>query len=382
MLPLFLTSALGVQIQEAFGLTDSGFGAVVTMYHVSGVVLGMALGRYIDRIGWPRAVRLSGLVATLSLIGIATAARTAVVFAAMLIVGGVAHASAMASVNLAIVREIPLHRHAVVFGLKQAAPTGGFLVAGLSLPLVALTFGWRWTFAGAAALTFLAVGFVPTPARAPAMSQHAAGSRAHSQRGAIRMPATGFMAVAGAAAAMSVSALAAFLVIANVAAGVEPSAAGVLVAVCSVVGITVRVVAGAYTDKRGSNGLGLVAFLLLLGCLGYVALATGQRPLLFVGSLVAFGAGWGWPGLFHFAVVSINPEAPAAATGLTHAAVSFGSAVGPVGFGLIAEAGGYGWAWAAVAIVAGLAAGLILAARSVIARTSPMEAAAPSSARA
>jgi hypothetical protein len=91
-------------------------------------------------------------------------------------------------------------------------------------------------------------------------------------------------------------------------------------------------------------------------------LATGSPALVVPGVLLAFAAGWGWPGLFNFAVVRSNPGAPAAATGVTQTGASGGAAVGPVLFGVVVEAAGYGTAWlvsgalalaALVAILAG-----------------------------
>jgi MFS family permease len=74
-------------------------------------------------------------------------------------------------------------------------------------------------------------------------------------------------------------------------------------------------------------------------------LATGEVALIFPGALLAFAAGWGWPGLFNFAVVKTNPGAPAAATGITQTGASGGAAVGPLVFGLVAETASYEVAW-------------------------------------
>jgi MFS family permease len=91
-------------------------------------------------------------------------------------------------------------------------------------------------------------------------------------------------------------------------------------------------------------------------------LATGEEALIVPGALLAFAAGWGWPGLFNFAVVKTSPGAPAAATGITQTGASGGAAVGPLVFGLVAEAASYQVAWlvcgafalgSLVAIVAG-----------------------------
>jgi MFS family permease len=86
-----------------------------------------------------------------------------------------------------------------------------------------------------------------------------------------------------------------------------------------------------------------------------VLLATGESGLIVPGALLAFGAGWGWPGLFNFAVVKTNPNAPAAATGITQTGASGGAALGPLVFGLVVEAASYDVAWlvsGAIALVA------------------------------
>jgi MFS family permease len=82
-----------------------------------------------------------------------------------------------------------------------------------------------------------------------------------------------------------------------------------------------------------------------VGTVGFVLLASGVVPLLVIGVVLAFAAGWGWPGLFNFAVVKTNPRAPAAATGITQTGASGGAAVGPLVFGLVAEAASYEAAW-------------------------------------
>ena len=60
---------------------------------------------------------------------------------------------------------------------------------------------------------------------------------------------------------------------------------------------------------------------------------------------MAFAAGWGWSGLFTFAVVKDNPHAPAAATGITQVGKLVGAALGPAVFGWLADSLSYGTAW-------------------------------------
>ena len=83
----------------------------------------------------------------------------------------------------------------------------------------------------------------------------------------------------------------------------------------------------------------------MAGVAGFGMLATGEVALILPGALLAFAAGWGWPGLFNFAVVKTNPGAPAAATGITQTGAPGGAAVAPLVFGLVAEAASYEAAW-------------------------------------
>jgi hypothetical protein len=66
---------------------------------------------------------------------------------------------------------------------------------------------------------------------------------------------------------------------------------------------------------------------------------------LLVGSLLAFGAGWGWTGLYHLAIVRLRPRAPAAASGAASTALFIGAVAGPWGFGTLAAATSYRLAW-------------------------------------
>ena len=80
---------------------------------------------------------------------------------------------------------------------------------------------------------------------------------------------------------------------------------------------------------------------------------------MLVGTALVFGLGWSWPGLLTYAVVRLNPAAPAVATSITQTGVFAGGATGPVVFGLLVQAGSYRVAWSAAAVAMLLAAGLM-----------------------
>ena len=87
-------------------------------------------------------------------------------------------------------------------------------------------------------------------------------------------------------------------------------------------------------------------------------LATGAVAPFVAGALVAFGLGWGWPGLFNLAVVGAEPHAPGAATGVTQTGIYVGAAGGPGGFGLVQSGRRYAVAWAIMGVLLLLAAAL------------------------
>ncbi|HEX2184292.1 MAG TPA: MFS transporter, partial [Chloroflexota bacterium] len=162
--------------------------------------------------------------------------------------------------------------------------------------------------------------------------------------------------------------LGAFIVESSVAAGLRVETAGLLLALGSAVNIVVRVLFGHLADGMSGGRLRLVAAMLGIGVAGFALLATGESGLIVPGALLAFGAGWGWPGLFNFAVVKTSPGAPAAATGITQTGASGGAALGPLVFGLVAEVTSYDVAWLGSGAMALVALVAILAGRRMLLR--------------
>ena len=140
--------------------------------------------------------------------------------------------------------------------------------------------------------------------------------------------------------------------------------AGLVLAAGSVTGIIARIIAGWMIDRNRDADLSAVASMLVVGAAGVVVLNLGATPGLLLGGLIAFAAGWGWSGLFTFAVVKRNPSAPAAATGITQVGKLVGAALGPAAFGWIADNASYGVAWWATSGVLLCSAALILFVRN------------------
>ena len=364
VLPAFLTGGLAVQVRGDMGFGEAALGLAVAVFFVASSVLSAPMGRVVERIGAHRGMRLAAAGSAAALLGVALLARSWGGLVACLLVGGLANAVSHPATHLYLAREVPAGRQGLSFGIKQSAIPAATLLAGLAVPAVALTFGWRWAFAGGAALA-LVVALLAPAGEAPA----GGGRRIKEARaGDVRTASLVLLALGIGLGSTAATPLGAFVVESSVAAGIREGNAGLLLALGSAVGIVVRVTLGHLADGMSGGRLRLVAAMLGVGVVGFVLLATGASSLLVIGTLLAFGAGWGWPGLFNFAVVRSNPGAPAAATGITQTGASGGAALGPLLFGVVVEASSYGVAWLACGAMALAALVAILLGRRMVLR--------------
>jgi len=162
--------------------------------------------------------------------------------------------------------------------------------------------------------------------------------------------------------------LGAFLVTSAVGIGFQPATAGILAAMGSVAGLTARISTGAMADRWTFPQFRVVSLLLVLGAAGYLGLAAGDRWLFVPATLLAYGAGWGWNGLFNYTVVRSHPGAVAQATGITQAGVYVGGIVGPLGVGALSATTSFSVVWLVAAGVAVAAAATIVLGRRMLLR--------------
>ena len=359
-LPAFLLGGVAVQVRRELGFDVAALGAAISIFFAVAALASPPLGRLGDRLGGRKAMRAGALMAATALTSIALFARSWPSLMACMVLGGLGNGMAQPAVNLFLARRIEADRQGFVFGIKQAAIPAAIALSGLSVPLIALTLGWRYTF-GLAAVAALCIALaVPREALAQDRWVDPGPEEGLSVRTLV------FLGAAGALAAMSGNALGAFHTASSVDGGLGEGAAGLLLAAGSAASLATRVAAGWLADRHGWDGFRQVAILLVAGAGGFALLAAGTPVTLVIGTMLAFAAGWGWPGLFNFAVVARNRRAVAAATGITQGGVYVGASVGPVAFGLLASGFSYEVAWITTAAFA-LVAGTLVA----IARPSP-----------
>jgi MFS family permease len=364
VLPAFMTGALSVQVRRDLHFGEAALGLAVGAFFLTAAMTSALFGGVAERLGPNRSMQLSGTLSAVTLVMVAGLARSLTSLVAVLAVGGVANAMSQPAANLFIARAVDATRLGIAFAVKQAAVPAATLLGGLAVPGFALTVGWRWAYVAGAGLAVAGVLSVPRIG----VTSPAASDGTRRREGDTPLLALAVLAGGVGLGAMAAGTLGTFLVNASVDAGIGEGPAGVLVAAGSALVIVVRLAAGRRADRRQGGNLRVVVGMLALGAAGYAGFAL-QTPLaILVAAPVAFGAGWGWPGLFNLAVVRANPNAPGLASGITQTGTYVGAVIGPLAFGSIVEGSGYGTAWLLAAAASLAAAGAMAWGRHLVRR--------------
>ena len=364
MLPSFLTAALVLQIGIETGLTLVGLGVLISTFFGMAALVSPAAGRVSERVGWARALRGAALLSALALGTIGWLANSVPAVALGLAMAGIASSLVQTASNLAIARCVVPSRHGWIFGIKHACIPAAMFLAGLAVPTIALTVGWRWAFRVAAILAVLTALLVPMQEESSTIAP-----RPRQPDSSVGLPRTPkylliILAVAVGLGIGAVDPLGSFFVGYSTSIGVEEQGAGLLLAAGGLCGIITRVVAGRFIDRMAQADLTAIASMITIGAVGVIILNLGGYVGLFVGGLLVFSAGWGWSGLFTFTVVKDNPEAPAAAWGIAQTGKFVGAGVGPILFGLIAVRVSFSAAYWVATTALVLAAGLMIYVRN------------------
>ncbi|XVU25736.1 MFS transporter [Actinoplanes sp. CA-054009] len=358
--PVFLVGGLAVQIGDELGFSPAGLGLAVSAYFGASALASVPAGALVERYGAAPVSRTGIALASTSLLGVAIFADALWSLIAILALGAAANAMGQLASNTSLSRHVPARRQALSFGVKQAAIPISTLLSGASVPIVALTIGWRWAFVLAAALALAALRLVPSDSPPAAASTSTPAKRA---TGALIVVGLGATLASGAA-----NALGTFLVDSAVARGIAPGPAGLALTLGSAVCVAARILGGWLADRRPDNQVGVIAGLLVCGAAGLALLAVpGTLPLI-AGVVLGFGLGWCWPGLMNFAVVRLHTQAPAAATSITQTGVYAGGCIGPLGLGALASTTSYPVMWSVAAGAMLTAAALMLVGSNLLRR--------------
>lgn len=363
VLPYFLLGALSISIQEELGITETAVGALGTVLFLTASVTAAPAGRLVERVGSGLALRagVAGCGVAAALIGLFAHAWWQL--AVPMVITGFGMALIDTGAARAFADRIRPARQGTAFGIKEASIPAASMLAGLSIPTLAAALGWRATFVGALVVAGLILLLVPSRAALAGSGGKVTGEPPGrvTSPGVVRFAAGVGMGTGAATASTT------FLVPAVVAEGLSDGSAGMLLALASLGGISMRVFTGWWADRPETHPVVLLSLLLGTGALGAALLATAPAtPLVVLGAVVLIGAGWGWTGLAFLSVVRANPRAAAAAAGVVLTGLGAGGALGPFAFGAIADRGSFTAAWTVVAVVMALGAVTVRSARGAL----------------
>lgn len=367
VMPVYFLSAQAPLIRLELGFDKEALVQLVAAFFVTSSLASTHAGRLAERMGARRSAltALAASSATMFLVAVVT--RQWLHLLIMVVLAGLANALAHPAASLLLAGAIG--KQGLGFGWKQSAVPGATLIAGIALPIVTMTAGWRWAFVGVATLSALSALLIPS-SRALALPSVQGGElriasievRAEASTGSLIALSVG----AGFAVAAGVS-LGSLLVEFAVATGWALGDAGLLLAFTSIAGAGTRLAAGWWADRHERGLLLAVSIMLVVGSSGYIVLGLSASPtLLTIGATIAYSAGWGWNGLLLLAVTRARKSSPGAATGIAQVGLTAGGAAGPLLMGFLLSRMSFGDAWLVMSGLVVIAAVGVFVARSMV----------------
>ena len=366
---LLTLPAMAPAVARALAVPSTLVGAYVALCYFAAMLSSLVGGTLVRRLG---AIRVSQLGLGLCAVGLALCALPwlpAVALGALCIGAGYGPITPASSHLLALTT--PAHRMSLVFSIKQTGVPAGGMLAGALVPGLSLWLGWQGTL--------LAVGGVCALCAALAQPLRAAldADRQPAQPLALQAlfkpigMVLGHPSLRALAAcsflfsAVQVSTTAYMVTYLNESLGMTLLAAGAALSVSQLAGVVGRIAWGAVADRGlgPRNTLMLLATLMMAGSV-LTALLQPQWPTLLIWAIVALlgASAIGWNGVYLATVARQAPPGQAGvATGGTLLFTFMGVVCGSPAFGALAGASGsYRIAFAALALPAALALGLLV----------------------
>lgn len=352
-------SANAPLIRATFNLTVIEVGAIASCIYIGAAASSISAGRLTDSLGSGPVLAMSMLALALGSAISATAPLPALFFAG-LVVAGLGYGAVNPPTNV-LANPTSGRQRGLSMSIKQSGiPLGGIL-AGVVIPGIAMTLGWRWSM--------LIPIVVCTVLALVSVRVRSGGSQDVEEGGAstapirIRLPhAYGFgFLMAGIQVAVFIF-LAVYLVDAR---GFEATRAGSALALLLVGGLVGRPVWGWISDRLYHDRVRVLQLTALLSATFLVTLPLVDDRVLFA---ILLGIGLcsvGWNGVYLAMITeAVPPAIIGSTTGIALLLVHLGAVVLPPIVGLIvATAGNWTISWSLCAAVSLLSVGVLQVAR-------------------
>ena len=366
---LLTLPAMAPAVARALAVPSTLVGAYVALCYFAAMLSSLVGGTLVRRLG---AIRVSQLGLGLCAVGLALCALPwlpAVALGALCIGAGYGPITPASSHLLALTT--PAHRMSLVFSIKQTGVPAGGMLAGALVPGLSLWLGWQGTLLAVAGVCALCAALAqPLRAALDADRQPAQPLALQALFKPIGMvlgqPSLRALAACSFLfSAVQVSTTAYMVTYLNESLGMTLLAAGAALSVSQLAGVVGRIAWGAVADRGlgPRNTLMLLATLMIVGSV-LTALLQPQWPTLLIWAIVALlgASAIGWNGVYLATVARQAPPGQAGvATGGTLLFTFMGVVCGSPAFGALAGASGsYRIAFAALALPAALALGLLV----------------------
>lgn len=341
VLPAFLVGAISPQLRTDLGLTETQLGLIVAASFATSAVAAPFAGRLADSKGARTAIVAGTVLSSFTLAGLGIFGKALWPLLALMICAGVSVALVDPGLNRTVSAGIVPERAGLVFGIKEASIPLSTLAAGLAIPTLVTTFGWRSAF-GVGVLPLAAISWLLFRNRLVEPAQSLRGDKAavgSPPRGGI-----GFLTLGAALGTVAGAGVTVFLTESAAAAGFTPAQGGLLLGAASLVGVASRIVSGAVAD-RGVAPSQLMAGMLAVGGAAMALGSLHTAGWVVVASVGALAMAWGWTALFFLTLVRTAPDRPGAVAGIGLSGIAVGNTVGPIAFGFMAQAVSFPAAW-------------------------------------
>ena len=352
------------RLAEMLGISPALIGYQTTLIYTGAMATSIIGGAVVRRLGAGRASQLALVLAIVAVLLVLGGSLWTIALGS--VVMGLGYGLTNPAASHLLMRFARGPRLNLIFSIKQTGVPWGGMLAGLMLPPVALTLGWRWAVGLVAVLSLALLVALAFGRRRWDDDRDPNHRLQQNPFGAVllvwRTPALRYLSFASMALSLTQMCVLAFMTTLLVAeAGFGLVEAGFVVAIMQVAGVLGRVGWGLVADRIGD---GFVTLLVVTGlamgaCLAASTLTIAWPPIAVYGLGALFGStAVGWNGVFMAEVArQAPPDRIGVATGgcmmLTFSSIIFG----PAAFGAISVAtGSYATTYLAVAGVAAMGA--------------------------
>lgn len=348
---------LATFIIDDFGISRSTLGWVVSANVVVAAAFSPSAGSLTDRLGGRRAIVLVFALSAASFVVLGLAPVIVVMFVGSAL-AALSQAGGNPATNKLIGDLLPRGRRGIVTGIKQSGVQAGITIAGLTLPSVAIAFGWRWAMVLVAVAPLLAafVAWFVVP--------ETGGPSREGTTGTGRLPRSvpwlaAFGGVFGFAGAVT------FYVplFAEESLGLDPRLGGAAVALAGIVAFAARIGWARFAERRHAFR-GPLATMAVLGVGAGVAMLTAtQLPaMLWVGAILTGVSTSAWNSVGMLAVIDEGGDATGRASGIVLLGFLTGLGIGPPAYGALVDAvGSYGPMWVSSILASVVALAVVVA---------------------